>query len=185
MAIRFQMGYSVPSLNQVNVYTNMNALPPMMTKLKSYEKWSSYFNIYSNFLLIIYCNISLAQSFSSNVLVELYLSPLLSLCRKLTKVFRKKYNKCTFFMENRYFFKFWCFDVQLSSLVFSNLSFLSASIPFVYNAHVVNKNHSRSWCNAWPHFEIIIFVLRAPLWYMCTWMARSVFLMEDVKWDKD
>lgn len=38
MAIRFQMGYSVPLLNQVNVYTNMNELPPMMTKLKSYEK---------------------------------------------------------------------------------------------------------------------------------------------------
>lgn len=46
MAIRFQMGYSVPLLNQVNIYTNMNALPPMMTKLKSYEKWSSYFNIF-------------------------------------------------------------------------------------------------------------------------------------------
>lgn len=38
MSIRFQMGYSVPLLNQVNVYTHMNALPLMMTKLKRYEK---------------------------------------------------------------------------------------------------------------------------------------------------
>lgn len=56
-------------------------------------------------------------------------------------------------MENKYFFKFWCFEVQLLSFVFSNLSFLSASVHFVYNVHAYNKNDLRSSCNAWPHLE--------------------------------
>lgn len=47
--------------------------------------------------------------------------------------------------------------------------------------YMKKEDHSRSRCNDWPHILIIIVVYRAPLWYMCTWMAQSAFLMEDVK----
>lgn len=54
-------------------------------------------------------------------------------------------------MKNRYFFS--SFDIQLSSFYFSNLSFLRASVYFVDNVHVVNKNHSRSWHKDWPYLN--------------------------------